>query len=196
MAALLFGGCDFAVDPDLEAPDAPVFWNPVDAPAVVHLIAPVLPVGVPSVTLTRRGIDERTDETGVHWRRLRNGAVLTGPSEISEAALIGVLIPFDHDWPIRIAAAERLRTTLIDRTADPPLTKQSRERLKRALRCVDGRADGASYRTVATVFFGARRVADEDWKTSSLKAQIARLNRHGCMLIDHGYRRLLKARLH
>lgn len=132
----------------------------------------------------------------MHWRRLRDGAVLTGSSEISTAALIGVLIPFDHDWPIRLAAAERLRAILIERTADPALTKQRRERLKRALRCVDGRADGASYRTVATVFFGARRVADEPWKTSSLKAQIARLTTHGRMLIDHGYRRLLQGRLH
>lgn len=65
---------------------------------------------------------------------------------------------------------------------------------KRALRCVDARDTGASYRAMATVLFGARRVADEPWKTSSLKAQVARLTVHGRMLVDRGYRRLLRGR--
>lgn len=173
-----------------------MFWNPADAPAVVHLIAPVPPVGVGSVSLARSGIDERGDEAGLLWRRLSGGAVLVGPSDVPTDAMIGVLIPIDDDWSTRVAAAERLRSTLIDRTADPPLTEQRRERIKRALRTLDGRRDGASYRAIATAFFGARRVADEPWKTSSLKAQIARLTAHGRMLIDHGYRRLLQGRLH
>lgn len=110
-------------------------------------------------------------------------------------APIGVLIPFDEDWAIRLAAAERLRATLIDGTADPPLTTQRRARIKRALRAVDARRDGASYRAIATAFFGVERVADEPWKTSSVKAQIARLAAHGRMLVDHGYRMLLRGRL-
>ncbi|WP_306120633.1 MULTISPECIES: DUF2285 domain-containing protein [unclassified Roseitalea] len=146
------------------------------------------------MTLGRSGIDERGDEAGLLWRRLSGGAVLVGASDGPADAMIGVLIPFDDDWSIRVAAAERLRSTLIDRTADPPLTEQRRERLKRALRCVDGRAEGASYRAVATAFFGARRVANEPWKTSSLKAQVARLAAHGRMLIDHGYRQLLRGK--
>ena len=110
-----------------------------------------------------------------------------------DAEALGILIPLDDDWPIRIAAADRLRRRLIERTADPPpLTRQRRKRLTRALRTIDGRRNGASYRAVATVFFGARRVADEPWKTSSLKAQVARLAAHGRMLIDHGYRKLLR----
>jgi len=97
-----------------------------------------------------------------------------------------VLIPFDDDWSIRVAAAERLRPTMIERTADPPLTEQRRERLKRAMRCIDGRAERASYRSIATVFFSTRRVADEPWKTSSLKAQVARLTAHDRMRIGQG----------
>lgn len=188
------GGCDFPVDPDLEPPAAPVYWNPADAPAVVHLIAPVPPVGVVSVTLARSGMDERADGAGLLWRRLHNGAVLVGPSDSPGDAPIGVLIPFDDAWSVRIAAAERLRATLLDRTADPPLTTQKRERLKSALRCVDGRAEGASYRAVATAFFGDQRVAEEPWKTSSLKGQVARLAAHGRLLIDRGYRDLLRGR--
>ena len=61
-------------------------------------------------------------------------------------------------------------------------------------RTVDGRQSGATYRAVATAFYGAKRVAAEPWKTSSLKAQIARLAAYGRMMIDHGYRQLLRGR--
>ena len=188
----LIGGCDFPVDPDIAAPSAPVFWRPEIAPAVVTLVAALPDLGLPSITLADSIAELRTDDRGLSWMRLHNGTILVGANSES----LGVLIPLDDDWPTRVAAADRLRRCLIGRTADPPLTHQQRERLKRALRTVDGRRDGASYRTVATVFFGARRVAEEPWKTSSLKAQVARLAAHGRMLIDHGYRRLLQGRLH
>lgn len=174
------GGCDFPVDPDIAAPSAPVFWRPEIAPAVVSLVASLPAVGLRSFRLADNIIERRSNEHGLSWLRLRDGA---------EA--LGILIPLDDDWPIRIAAADRLRRRLIERTADPPLTRQRRKRLTRALRTIDGRRNGASYHAVATVFFGARRVADEPWKTSSLKAQVARLAAHGRMLISHGYRTLL-----
>ncbi|MBW3166998.1 DUF2285 domain-containing protein [Qipengyuania flava] len=103
-------------------------------------------------------------------------------------------MPLDGDWPTRLAAADRLYHQIIDRDADPPITRQRRDRLKRALRTIDGRQSGASYRAVATVFFGADRVAAEPWKTSSLKAQVARLASHGRMMIDQGYRNLLRGK--
>lgn len=120
--------------------------------------------------------------------------MLVATSDALDARSVGVLIPLDDHWPIRVAAAERLRLRLIERTADPPITLQRRERIKRALRCIDGRRDGATYRAIATAFFGARRVAEEPWKTSSLKAQIARLAAHGRMLVDRGYRDILLGR--
>ena len=126
--------------------------------------------------------------------RLSAGAVLVGGEAELDAEALGILIPLDDDWATRIAAADRLRRRLIERTADPPLTRQRRKRLTRALRTIDGRRNGASYQTVATVFFGASRVADEPWKTSSLKAQVVRLAAHGRMLINRGYRLLLQGR--
>lgn len=182
------------MDPDLAAPEAPVFWNAADAPAVVSLIAPLPPIGINSATVAQFEPDEESEDNGLGRLRLRSGSVLVGQLDDASATQIGVLIPFDDDWPIRIAAAERLRSELIERTADPTLTRQRRERLKRALRCVDARDTGASYRAMATVLFGAHRVADEPWKTSSLKAQVARLTAHGRMLVDRGYRRLLRGR--
>lgn len=188
------GGCDFPVDPDITAPGAPVYWRPEIAPAVVSLVAATPDLPLQSVRLADNIVERRTDGRGLSWVRLRNGAVVVGVDADIDAESLSVLIPIDDDWPIRVAAADRLRRRLIDRTADPPLTRQRRERLKHALRTIDGRRQGASYRAVATVFFGARRVAQEPWKTSSLKAQIARLATHGHMLIDHGYRLLLQGK--
>jgi len=172
-----------------------VFWNPADAPAVVHLVAPISPIGPPSIPLLQSAIDARVDEAGLHWCRLSNGAVIVQAVETPVDTPMGVIIPLDDDWSIRLAAAERLRNMLEGKTTDPPLTAQRRGRVKRALRCIDARTDGASYRAVATAFFGARRVTEEPWKTSSLKAQIARLAAHGRMLVDQGYRMLLRGRL-
>jgi len=127
----------------------------------------------------------------VAWLRLASGAQLVGEA-IAGATPLGILLPLDETWPVRLAAAERLRRELSGLQTEPPLTPQNRERLKRALRTVDGRRQGATYRAVAIAFFGEQRVAGEHWKTSALKAQIARLAAHGRMLIDRGYRDLLR----
>jgi hypothetical protein len=47
---------------------------------------------------------------------------------------------------------------------------------------------------LAVTLFGEARVADEPWKTSSLKAQVARLVAHGRMMVDRGYRHLLRGK--
>ena len=187
------GGCDFPVDPDIAAPIAPVYWRPEIAPAVVTLVAATPNLPLQSANIAKDIVERRTDGRGLSWARLRDGAIIVGADTDIDAESLSILIPIDDDWPVRVAAADRLRRRLIDRTTDPPLTSQRRERLKRALRTVDGMRAGASYRSVATVFFGASRVAQEPWKTSSLKAQIARLAAHGRMLINSGYRKLLSS---
>lgn len=188
------GGCDFPVDPELDAPEAPVFWNPEDAPAVVHLIAPI-PTDLPSASLARivRPAQMRS-EAGLTWARLDDGAVLVGEVDDLDLRPFGILLPLDDDWSIRLAAADSIRRALFDRTADPPLSRQRRDRLKRALRYVDAIASGASYRDVATAFFGNRRMQDEHWKTSSIKAQVVRLAAYGRKMVGGGYRDLLQGR--
>lgn len=187
------GGCDFPVDPDIEAPAASVFWNPADAPAIVSLVAALPDIGVESANITALPTAGREIESGRLWLRLQGGAVLVG-HDISDRKPLGVLLPFDDQWPIRLAAADRLRRNLEHLPAHPTLTPLRRERLKRGLRTVDARRTGASYRAIAVAFYGERRVAEEPWKTSSLKAQVARLAVYGRMLIDHGYRYLLKGK--
>jgi hypothetical protein len=145
-----------------------------------------------SAILPEAVTDSRTGADGLSWVRLHIGDILVGDTIGDQP--IGILLPLDGDWPVRLGAADRLYHQLISRHADPPLTPQRRERLKRALRTVDGRQSGATYRAVATAFYGADRVAAEPWKTSSLKAQIARLAAYGRMMIDHGYKQLLRGR--
>lgn len=118
--------------------------------------------------------------------------MLVGAINDHKTEPIGILLPLDGDWPIRLTAANALRQALIDGTTAPPLSRHRSERLKRALRCVDARRAGASYRNVAAVDFGERRLSAEPWKTSSLKAQIVRLAAYGQTMIDRGYRDLLR----
>jgi len=191
-AASQIGGCDFPVDPKLDASNAPVFWNPEDAPAVTQYIGALPTSGSTSAPVRPSFTAQGRDDSGLIWTRLDDGAVLVGAVADLTHQPLGILLPLDDDWPIRIAAADNLRRALIDRTADPPLSRQRRERLKRALRCVDARRAGASYRDVAAVYFGARRLSAEPWKTSSLKAQIVRLAAYGQSMIDRGYRDLLR----
>ncbi len=125
------------------------------------------------------------------WFRLESGAVLVA-EHLDLDAPFGVVLPLDQHWSARIVAAERLRRDLFGLPTVPEITAQRRDRLKRALRAIDGRRQGASYRTVAETFHGKSRVAGEHWKTSSLKAQVARLAVLGRVMIDRGYRMLLQ----
>ena len=133
---------------------------------------------------------EQRGEPELMWLRLVGGAVLVA-QRLEDDLPLGVLLPLDAHWPVRLAAADRLRAVLVGLPVEPGITPQRRERLKRAIRAIDGRRDGASYRGVGEAFFGEARVADEPWKTSALKAQVVRLARYGRMMIDRGYRRLL-----
>jgi len=105
---------------------------------------------------------------------------------------LGILLPLDAHWSVRLATAERLRARLLGERAPPgSLTPQQRHRIILALRALDGRAAQAVLRTIAVHLFGAERVRDEHWKTSPLKAQVTRLITHGRHLSQHGYRALL-----
>lgn len=159
---------------------------------MVHLIAALPDFGVTAAIPPDSITDRRTDADGLSWMRLENGTSLVG--NLVDDQPVGLLLPLDHAWPVRLAAADRLYRQLIDRDSDPPITQHRRERLKRALRTIDGRQNGASYRAIATAFFGADRVAAEPWKTSSLKAQVARLASYGRMMIDQGYKNLLRGK--
>ncbi|MEX3014048.1 DUF2285 domain-containing protein [Gymnodinialimonas hymeniacidonis] len=132
----------------------------------------------------------RVDENVVVLR-LNSGPSLTFDAKILDRA-VGILLPLDEHWRTRVAAAHRVREHLLGRRPmENPLTRQQRARILSACRLLDARASKASYRTIAQHVFGQSHVDQESWKTSSIKARIARLSAHGTHLIDSGYRSLL-----
>jgi hypothetical protein len=73
-------------------------------------------------------------------------------------------------------------------STDPPS-----QRLCTALRVLDGRLAGMSYRDIAVTLFGRDRV-NEDWNAPGdhLKNRIRRAAQRGAALLQGGYRALLK----
>jgi hypothetical protein len=72
------------------------------------------------------------------------------------------------------------------------LSAQRRERLAFALRALDGHIDGASYRVIAEVLFGRKRIPESAWKTHELRSRTIRLVQAGLALMRGGYRALLR----
>nr|WP_249807155.1 DUF2285 domain-containing protein [Bradyrhizobium sp. CW11] len=66
------------------------------------------------------------------------------------------------------------------------------ERLSAAIRALDARSAGSSYRTVAEALFGKKRIPDRAWKTHDLRNRTVRLVKGGLTLVRGGYRKLLR----
>ncbi len=119
------------------------------------------------------------------------------PTEPNERIPYGVKLPLDEHFEARTRAAERLWRALNARPLGPfpgSLTPQQRARLAMALRALDGHLEGASYRAIAEVLFGAARIAGRAWKTQDLRSQTIRLVQLGLRLMHGGYRELLRPR--
>ena len=110
---------------------------------------------------------------------------------------LAIVMPLDDDLPTRAEAALRLWARIGGRAAgharEPlALTRQRRDRLVSMVRALDGHLAEASYREIAEVLFGVRRVEGEMWKTSSLRDRTIRLVKGGLALMRAGYRKLLR----
>lgn len=111
-----------------------------------------------------------------------------------DAKAVCAVVPLDALFDIRMQAARRL--WLASQGPDPgprptSLTKAQRDRLVKALRALDGRLNGASYRDIAAVLFGAHRLPARGWKTHDLRDRTIRLCKFGVYLMEGGYRQLL-----
>ena len=107
---------------------------------------------------------------------------------------LAALIPLDASFPARSAAALRLSRMLSQgqlQRAPDPLTPQRRQRLRLALRALDGRLAKATYRELAQVLFGGPQDSNS-WKTHELRDRTIRLVRIGLDLMRGGYRALLR----
>ena len=192
------GGYDFLIDPDLRADSAPLLWLPhIDPTAVVIVPAPEAFGHSRSLRdLTPRLARDAAD--GEYWLTeasdgrlpvvLTNGASATTPG--------AVLIPIDADFGARAAAAMRLWRMIAGQphgSRPARLTRQRSQRLTLALRALDGRLVGESYRVIAQGLFGRTRIpAGAGWKTHELRDRTIRLVRAGLELMRGGYRDLLR----
>jgi hypothetical protein len=192
------GGCNFAVDPKLPANQAPLFWLPQFDPRVVLLSAASGPfnrsitVGSLTPTFVRSGSE------GDHWTvedaQSRHRFILTG--DAGAATPLAAVIPLDANFAARANAALRLWRAIARAPRRRPsdrLTPQRRQRLILALRALDGRLTGESYRAIAQVLFGKSRVlTGSSWKTHDLRDRTIRLVRTGTKLMQGGYLDLLR----
>jgi hypothetical protein len=104
-------------------------------------------------------------------------------------------LPFDGDLEARAYAARRLWRAMNGRAPGPAfhkLSKQRRERLSAAIRALDARSAGGSYRTIAEALFGKKRIPERAWKTHDLRNRTIRLVQSGLALMRGGYRKLLR----
>jgi Uncharacterized conserved protein (DUF2285) len=125
---------------------------------------------------------------GVEHRLWLREAPTTGVSYAAE-------LPFDGDFDIRAHAAHRLWRALRGLSAGAPfhrLSPQRRQRLMLALRALDARIDGATYRMIAEGLFGAKSIPERAWKTDDLRNRTIRLVKTGVALMHGGYRELLR----
>ncbi|MFQ3453245.1 DUF2285 domain-containing protein [Bradyrhizobium sp. UFLA01-814] len=109
--------------------------------------------------------------------------------------LVAVDLPLDRNFDVRLQAARRFWLALEHRAIGPPplsLSIQARHRLILAMRAVDGRLEGNSYRKIAQGLFGMHRIPDRGWKTHDLRSRTIRLVQLGLHLMRGGYRALLR----
>ena len=139
-------------------------------------------------------VETKRDTRGRYWSYIRTGLIVVSDAALTADHPRAVVIPLTPDWSIRIATAERLRCVWRGQTPHALFTLQRRKRIAQALRADDARQASAHLHDIAVAYFGARRVAAEPWKTSALKAQVARLAAYGLTLVDVGYRQLLRGK--
>jgi hypothetical protein len=109
------------------------------------------------------------------------------------AVTYAVELPLDRDFEFRADAGRRLWRGLNGRRQGEPLHALSpnrRRRLSHALRALDARIDGATYREIAEVMFPNERISERDWGTQ--RNRVIRLAQTGFALMRGGYRALLR----
>ena len=143
-----------------------MFWAPEALPTVVPVGQALPPSLGTSVTLDLNALSDgeiRQAADGWHallrMRGVDHRLWLKGPPLTTSTYLAE--LPLDDDFEMRAHAARRLWRALNGKSPGPPfhtLSSQRRQRLALALRALDARMDGNTYRVIADVLFGARRI--------------------------------------
>ena len=198
------GAWSFPFDPQTSVADAPILWRPELVPVAV-LLAPV-PKGFDAARVAVLDVEQpqRTHD-GPDGRHILLDDV-TGPHQLwcfetDPRQRLGVLIPLDADFRLRLPAVQRLHRRMIGLSAGPlprgwRLTAMQRRRFVLMLRALDGHLEGASYREIARVLLDAEaaRWPASAWKSSAARSQVIRLVTEGTAIMNGGYRKLLRGR--
>ncbi|RWG80086.1 MAG: DUF2285 domain-containing protein [Mesorhizobium sp.] len=150
----------------------------------------------PSITPVELG---KRHESPQGFHAIRDSGVATQllllPGSAASRSLTA-LIPLDSQTLGRVEALVRLWRSCHRRPVPPDtrMTIQQKRRLRLMMQAADGRKNGASYREIATAFYGAGRVASNPWKTSSLRDTVIGLVKGGGAMISGGYLQLLRHR--
>jgi hypothetical protein len=193
------GGYDFLADPRQRADKSPVFWRVDELASIIILTATTAEAASPAISIADLPDDimRRDAEDGAHLM-VRGDATnhqLLLVGHPSRSTPMAALIPLDMTAPQRTDAAMRFwRFVVNGRPRKPPCPLRRRDRLIDALRALDGRLSGASYRMIAEGLFDPNRTSSEPWKTASLRDTVIRLVRTGYALMRGDYRHLLGPR--
>ena len=117
------------------------------------------------------------------------------PAPISRGAALAVELQLDANFDIASMAANRFWLAMEGRPIGVPhldLPRRRRQRLKLAVRALDGWLEGNSYREIAEGLFGRQRIDGRPWKSHDLRSRTIRLVRNGISLMRGGYRALLR----
>lgn len=195
------GGCDFLSDPALRADETKIFWLPeLNANAVILAAAPANTKALKFAPSDWAEVPtRRSAHDGEHLIVEAAGEAhqLWLPEPPAEGSPVAAVIPLDDLTPQRTDAALRFWRHMEGAQARAgPTRPQDHPRVMRALRALDGHLNGATYRAVAEILFGAARVAAEPWKTASIRDATIRLVRSGITFMRGNYCDLLRRRNH
>jgi hypothetical protein len=185
-------------DPAGSSQDEAIFWTPEVLPTIIPIVRSASDSSGNVLSLAKMSAGEIRQASDGWQILLRIGGLehrlwLKEPP-VADLAYAAEL-PLDEDFEIRADAARRLWRVLNGRPAgpaSPELSPQRRQRLALALRALDGRIEGNSYRAIAEGLFGASLIPERAWKTHDLRNRTIRLVQTGFALMRGGYRKLLR----
>lgn len=185
-------------DPAGSSQDQAIFWAPEALPTIIPIVQSTAASNGNALGLAEMSAGEIRQATD-GWHVLLRIRGLEHRLWLREPLVAGspyaAALPLDVDFEIRAHAARRLWRALNGRATGPAfheLSPQRRQRLALVLRALDGRVEGNSYREIAEVLFGTRRIPERAWKTHDLRNRTIRLVQSGFALMRGGYRELLR----
>jgi hypothetical protein len=185
-------------DPAGSSQDQAIFWAAEVLPTIIPIVRSTSDSSSNLLSLAEMSAGEIRQASDGWYVLLRVSGLehrlwLREPPAMNSA--YAAELPFDENFEIRAHAARRLWRVLNGRPAGPAfheLSPQRRQRLALALRALDGRIEGNSYRVIAEGLFGAKRIPERAWKTHDLRNRTIRLVQTGYAMMRGGYRELLR----